>query len=352
MSSLSSRPILVFLLLLTTLPALTQTPPPPETPPPDLPYTLHLHQDLIQIPVLVLDQSRRPRSGLKPSDFAIQLDSGPIFHPRSTHIQADDPLSVILLLDAATPAQRAFLDAVQKHLATLPATLFRPQDRLSVFAFDCNFIASARGRPASSALLQHAVTNALADPALHAQPHQPCPTPLSLWDAVTGATALSNATPGRRVLFIFSPGKDGSGKKHSTHTWEAARRYAATQGFTLLGIRDVEGVLGTTEDPFSLLCGGTGGTDVYVTSLKIDESLRYLFDIIRKRYIIEFPLAANGTAGLHHIEVTLADRSLTVRTGGDSTPLLDPSTLNDPTITPDAPTRPTFGTRKPLDPKP
>jgi hypothetical protein len=62
--------------------------------------TLHVYANLIQIPTLVLWQTREPiKNTIDASNFSISIDSGPWF--RATHVrqEGEDPISLSILLD-------------------------------------------------------------------------------------------------------------------------------------------------------------------------------------------------------------------------------------------------------------
>ena len=65
--------------------------------------TLHVYENLIQIPVLVLDPLRAPLEPIAPQRFAISVDSGPRFRPTYVRLEGDDPISLSILLDARGP---------------------------------------------------------------------------------------------------------------------------------------------------------------------------------------------------------------------------------------------------------
>ncbi len=65
--------------------------------------TLHVYENLIQIPVLVLDPLRAPLEPIAPRRFAISVDSGPRFRPTHIRQEGDDPISLSILLDASGP---------------------------------------------------------------------------------------------------------------------------------------------------------------------------------------------------------------------------------------------------------
>ena len=57
--------------------------------------TLHVYENLIQIPVLVLDPLGAPLELIDPRRFAISIDSGPRFRPMYVRPEGDDPISLV-----------------------------------------------------------------------------------------------------------------------------------------------------------------------------------------------------------------------------------------------------------------
>lgn len=152
---------------------------------PDHPYTLHVYEDLVQVPSLVLNPLHASYRGLTAANFFISLDSGPKFHPKHIRLEGDDPISVTLLLDDSDVVKNPQVRALDGAVSHLPLNLFGPQDRVSVFAFDCTLVRSVFNEPASYSMLQAGISSVLTSPSLHGTPAgQPCKKRFGLWDAV------------------------------------------------------------------------------------------------------------------------------------------------------------------------
>lgn len=80
---------------------------------------------------------------------------------------------------------------------------------------------------------------------------------------------------------------------------------------------------------FGLLCGGTGGLLIGSAASDVGVSLQRVIQMLRGRYILEFPRPQNGSAGMHMIEVTTSDVSALVRTSGVTVPLEDKALAAD-----------------------
>ena len=101
------------------------------------------------------------------------------------------------------------------------------------------------------------------------------------------------------------------------------------------------------ESPFGLLCGGTGGLSIISERQNMGARIRSILAMLRERYILEFQRPSNGTAGLHEIVVSVADKTALVRVCGVTTPLQDKATLHDPSTVPsDASRAPVMGDRR------
>lgn len=322
------------------------------------PYTFHVYEDLVQVPTLVMTPLHASYPDLTPSDFSIQLDSGPAFHPRHTRLQGGDPVAYALLLDVSDADGTDMAKALPSALDRLPPNALQAGDTLSVFAMDCALVRSVKSEAANLFTLKTGIATALAAPNLHRSGSKPrCDSSRRLWDSVATIAANLGTEPGRRVLLVLSDGEDGK----SQRSWERARNEASSFGVTVIAIRPAlsPGYVDTgehdhpfrlvTEDVFSLLCGETGGIDLYSTPRTLGQTLNRIIDLLRKRYILEFARPSNSTRGLHAIEVATKDRHAIIRSSGATFPIPDKAQLSDgQTIQTDPSRAPLFGDRKVL----
>ena len=333
------------------------------------PYTFHVYEDLVQVPTLVLNRLHASYPGLAPPKFSVRLDSGPAFHPRHVRLQGSDPISFALLLDVADEDGQELAKAFAAAAHQLPPDLFGPEDTLSVFAVDCVLVRSARtttpanatpanAMPANLAALEFGMAQALESTNVHqAGPEASCGDARRLWDSVARVAFELRAEPGRRVLLVLSDGID----RKSHQSWERAREVASLFSVTVVALRPAvtprivdaaehdHPFAIITEDPLSLLCGETGGIDLYGTPRSVGPLTARLVDLLRHRYILEFARPSNATSGRHSIDVTVSDRHAIVRTSGATFPLPDKANLNDAHTIPSDPARaPLFGSRKAL----
>ncbi len=319
------------------------------------PYVLHVYENLVQVPTLVLTTTHESYRGLRPDKFFIQLDGGPRFHPREVHLEGDDPISMAVLLDAGPGEQGALLQRAAAVLNRAAASTFTNRDQLSVFAFNCSLVHAALNQPASIPGLSTSVSEVLGAAQLHSAPgggH--CRQPLHLWDAMAVVVGELSQQPGRRVLVVISDGQDRGSKNASA----ALTQYATGNSVTVFGIRPTPPpvpVLGSglpgpllqetaLNSAFGGICGGTGGMLLGSDPSSLAGDFERVLRLLRARYILEFPRFRNGSNGVHEIDVSTADFGAIVRTGGVSVPLEDKALENDPTtVHSDTSQNPTLG---------
>lgn len=124
--------------------------------------TLHVYPHLVRVPVLVLGQDDMdPLRGIAASQFYVSLDGGPWFRVPHVRPEGDDRLSLAIVLDLNGPAPELekTMDAALAGWA--PGSL-TGQDRVSIYAMDCELKRSATAIPADPVRLRQAVDLALA----------------------------------------------------------------------------------------------------------------------------------------------------------------------------------------------
>ena len=158
---------------------------------------------------------------------------------------------------------------------------------------------------------------------------------------------------GRRVLLVLSPGIDHG----SVNRPDILRHSLAGQGATVFGAVPAEfrgasvSTFADHDQPFALLCGGTGGLMVAVNRGALASWLGDTLRLLRERYVLEFARPANESAGLHQLDVKTEKQSDHVYVSGVTVPLRDAKLAQDPYTIPNAPDRaPVVGTRKMLQP--
>jgi hypothetical protein len=327
------------------------------------PFTLHVYTNLVQIPAIVLDSSNEPLQHVDPSKFSISLDSGPVFRPTFVRLQGDDPISLDILLDLSGD-ENSLLPALRAAIPALAPELLHPVDHVSIYALDCILIRSGNNIPAWHDSLQRAVDAAAQAPGLHGEKkHAACGGSVPLWDSLGVLEQQLDTLPGRRVILVVSDGYDG----HSRTQPPALRTYSVYDGISIFALTmglppvmvagsngigsHLEPADTSMTDKLRLLCEQTGGLPMVTTgSQDTTAILRDFMQLLRGRYILEFPRPDNATAGRHSINVTLDKSSAVVRVAGVSVALPDPAVLVDPNTVPSAPTSARFGKHHPTNP--
>ena len=269
-------------------------------------------------------------------------------------------------LSSSTPANADILKRLPASLAHLPPDWLGSNDSMAIYALNCSLVRTLHDVRSTPTLLQSGVHDALTSPLL--QPpgaaKTRCAASLRLWDSLAAVIGQLGQRPGRRAVLVLTDGHD----QGSRQTWNQLQLFADRFSVALIALRpasvhlsrDAAGWTGidpaggtgdhtqkSFEEILGMLCGQTGGLVLDVDPSTLVPQLERAVSLLRNRYILEFPRAANGTNGLHEITVTVADPNATVRTTGISFPLQDKVLLNAPGTLPNNPGRaPEQGTRK------
>jgi hypothetical protein len=150
------------------------------------------------------------------------------------------------------------------------------------------------------------------------------------------ATQELREQPGWRAVLVVTDGVD-----HGSHTkWNELRAMAQARGVAIFGLtqsahpsaRFMQG--GGREPIFQQLCEGTGGLVLTADRKELPSELRWFTNLLRNRYIAEFPHPVDTKGGYHDLRVDVAAFSTVVLHAGVSVPVDDPKVLNDPTTVP------------------
>lgn len=318
-------------------------------------YTLHVYANLMEIPTLVLGPHLAPVPPIAPDGFAISLDGGPEFHPTQLQIEGNQPLSLAILLDLGGPAHSLEPSLVQS-LPDFAARSLHPGDRLSLYSVvgSCisgvsNIRPSESGRIAAS--LQQVLHPNLQQDAARAPLH--CGKSAKLWNAAAAVAKSLSTDPGLRVMLIVSGGQDHDSPIH----WPALRQFCAGSSIAAFGLSpiplrgpDPDVWIKLQEDPFSAFTQLTGGMVLYAFPAIVPRQLKHFIDLVRGRYILEFPAPGDSPPGVHSIEIKVGDTGDFVRPAGIAFVPTDPSLLSNPATVTGPPSPATFGDRKVLPP--
>lgn len=342
-----------------------------EPPPPANLYTLHVYTNLMQFPTIVLEPDLSPMKPIPREKFNLTLDGGPVFHPTKMRMEGDDPISLAVLLDVGGD-QSGVLHAFEQSFPQLIPGVLHPHDRISIYSVDCTVMRTLKEAPAvDQALIAKGIANALVAPGLHGTKTKPaCGSRLHLWDAMAMVAQQLGDTPSRRVLLVVSLGRE-NGSKNSL-AWTA--EYLSSLGVAVFGLRDnpeygreasysnfgsasgrrggnnLPGILGMAydEDLFSAMCGRNGGMILDASQPGVAKNLQHLIELLRGRYIIEYPRPDGEQGGVHSIDIKIAGTQAFIRPTGGSSPIPDPAIAADPSTLPSTPSPARIGNRRHL----
>ncbi|HWW97854.1 MAG TPA: hypothetical protein VNY74_09155 [Edaphobacter sp.] len=328
--------------------------------------TLHVYTNLVQVPTLVLTMTNDPiGKPIAETRFSVSIDSGRWF--RATHVrqEGDDPISLSILLDVSGDTADV-MPKMEDALGKLALLSLHPRDRVSVYALDCTLRRSLHDAPADSVSLKRAAGVAL-EPWMmrkRAKQGEGCELRGHLWDGLGAVAVALSDLPGRRVILAVTDGRD-TGSKNS---WNAVRYFAQTKGIAVFALNYAPvssmgmgnyragrggylpggGGASAVEEPLFSVCELSGGLVMRMNdSAALSKSLERFVTLLRERYIVEFPRAANSTAGEHGMEVKIDKGIYKIRPSGVSVPLPDPAWMADPTTIQTGPSQtPEEGKRK------
>lgn len=299
-------------------------------------FTLKVYANVVQVPTLVLDRDQQPLPPIDFRRFQVSLDEGKKFAPTHVRMEGEDPLELAILLDVSG-SQRHLIEGFADAVAAMAANSLHAQDRVSIYALNCNLIRSALLIPARPGLVKDAVQRALSAPGLNeAKSGDPCQDHVYLWGAMAAVVKDLSGSAGRPVILVVSGGTDWG----SRLTWTDLHSYAAVEGVALFGMND------GYEDPdhvwrsdvrdhFRGLCESTGGIVMQASGRDLQKRLQQWIAMLRNRYVVEFPRPQQLGMGSHNIEVSIKKDALAfVTLSGVSMNLPDPKMTSDPNYIP------------------
>jgi hypothetical protein len=321
--------------------------------------TLHVYANLMQIPVLVLTPDHERMRPLEESKFRVSLDGGPEFKPTHVRREGEDPISLAVLIDVAR-SRKELLAGIGEGLAGLAPESLRDRDRVSIYVMDCSLTRTAYDVPADAAKLREAMGRAMQawrerQGGNHART---CKAELPLWDAMMHVNGELARLDGRRALLVLTDGIDhGSRTSWKQVMLEAQRTSTAVFGLMTRedledgrsagggwsragnslpgelypGLTGLERGLPGKENEFNMVCESSGGLEFAASRKNLSRSLVRFTEMLRERYIVEYPRKNEAEAGVHGIVVTVGRDDAFVRPAGISVPLADPKVLADPT---------------------
>jgi hypothetical protein len=123
--------------------------------------TLHVYTNLAQVPTLVLTKRHEEMTPVPPARFRLSLDSGPAVPPTHVRVEGYEPISMAILIDTMVPKSE-LLPQVQEAVTGLARRSLGPQDRVSIYAMDCNLNLAADQVTPDAKSLENAMNTAMA----------------------------------------------------------------------------------------------------------------------------------------------------------------------------------------------
>lgn len=319
------------------------------TPPSDDQSTLHVYVNLVQIPVLVLNQSLRPMDRIPDSRFYIAVEGVGRIHPARIRMQGDDPIDLALIVDRSVQDDSIW-DELPKALGPLIKAL-QPQDNLSVFAMDgCKALRVGTEMAPFDEKWLRLTAKTVADmrPYKHDRHRKDdCPKPLTYWDMVTYAANRLSQYQGRKLIVTLGPGAQldlsSAAHVHSLLTNSSITLFPIVHGSVAMG-----GMLpyaggrqirsGSQVQEMAMVNPGidlntvmamdkqaelSGGVLLGTSQRDFAKTLAEPVTLARGRYIIEFPRPDSLPAGEHHISVADGHPRDFIRPAGISVPVAD-----------------------------
>jgi hypothetical protein len=193
----------------------------------------------------------------------------------------------------------------------------------------------------------------------------PCRPRLPLWDSMAEVLNDLDQQPGRRVLLAITDGEDAG----SRTLWKDVMLHAQLHSETVFGLlanptivveKSIEtsemsafhSLFNNPEDKFEQICVNSGGIQLQASEHTTMFRLKEFTQMLRERYILEFPRATNEEAGIHTLAVTYRKKgNLYIAAAGISVPIAsEEERTGANTIQPNPSQEPTEGDRKVLLP--
>ena len=254
----------------------------------------------LEVPTLVLTSDPKPLPLVDPSKVSVTIDKMRSFHPEHVRLQGDDPITLAILVDVSGSAKH-LIQTLQQDLPTWAATSLTSRDQISIYAVDCAIAHPAGYAPPNAAQLSTALNAAIASPYIHGKTQTGCSSSFQFRDALNLISQQMAHLTGRKVILAITNGYDsGSYIKSPELLMQLKARYVSVFGFT-------------DADPSSFLSllffsPLTGGTLIQTSRKQLTGDLDKFIEMLRGRYIIDFPEPANLSDGPHHIDVRIANR--------------------------------------------
>lgn len=285
----------------TTAPA-TQTPQTFQSPVVAPLDSLHVHVNLVNVPVTVIGASGAPVRNLRKQDFTLTEDGQEqtirLFEP-----EASRPLSLVLAIDTSVSVRKD-LDLEKQAAYIFIHSLLRPTDQLELLTF--------AGEVTKPVLFTHNLREID-----HGLNRLYGDGPTALYEAIANGAEDLRPLPGRRVIVVVSDGANSMpGVDFATARAEALHAQASIESIILVPIaanagRDLGG-----EHALIQLSRDTGGQYFYVDSpTQLPDALAHVSQALRSEYLLGYyPASAQAGAssqpGFRQIQVQMTNPAL------------------------------------------
>ncbi len=299
-------------------------------------FTLKVYTDLVQVPTLVLDHDRQTLPRIDFRRFQVSLDSGKEFAPTHVRMEGEDPLSLAILIDVGGKERSGLVAGLADATAEMAKKELHPQDRVSIYLVSCNLLRTVNQVQPLPGLLSGSIEGGLKSPKLGKNDAGgSCGTKIYLWAAMTAVIKDMDGASGRRSMLVISNGRDDG----SAVSWPKLHEYAGFEGVALFGLGETTPVWSGWQsdhtDAFHSLCESTGGIVMHGDRRDLQKRLRQWIQLLRGRYVVEFPRPQAMGGGQHDIVVSIKRDGMAFTTlAGVSMSLPDPKITGDPNYVP------------------
>ena len=288
--------------------------------------TLHATTTLVEIPLLVLDQSGQPLRTASPGSIQLRLGDGDWFRPNYVRQEGQDPIEVAILLDLTSRV--SYLSQPLAQALASPGSLgLTSRDHVSLYAMDCSSV-RVTNIPADPAQVDAAVRSAVVPPGQSDKGG--CKEGGRLLDTLAAMSRILRNIPSRRVILAITEGKDHMSAVSPKSLAELAQSCAVT--IVQLNPTDTSMFAGQNFHGFPLIAEATGGTRLGIQADAFRTSVHSAIDLLRNRYIAQFQLRPEMKAGRVAIAgriATMRDGTYQIRFTGNSVPLPNPAGIEN-----------------------
>ena len=251
-------------------------------------------------------------------------------------LEGADPIDLAILIDPRGP-QLALLPKLAQAIAGLAPSSLSSRDHVSIYVMGCSAVQVVEDLPADPEKLRAAAETALKNGTNRAPEgsRARCKPDTRVWDAIAYVTRAISGKPGRRTILAITDGDDIRSKQSPADVGTLAQ----TNGVTIFALdptNHLNGNLGlhsADEQLLSHISESSGGMTLEPEGQSLDQQLKGFVQMLRDRYIVEFPRPTNLKAGRVELEVRVTGSDFFIRAAGKSVPFPNPTEAGTGTIT-------------------